>query len=283
MMKVALMMTTNTALEAENRKRAIQRKEMGEAYRKNQQYQAPKNPMLEALENLLSGKTEKDIHAADQAIKEQKGREEGVQPSNDQKEELRNPQVQAEIKKLEMTEKEVMAHENAHKAVGGSLTGAVSYSYTEGPDNKRYINGGEVPIHIKEGWTPEETLSIGERVKAAALAPAEPSPQDLRVAATATSLMQQATVEMARQQLEGRTAEEERLFADEDLTVELPERFLRNFDKLDATQTSLFSGDLKKILQQRSFQLANSRYSKHMAMVKNDYRSFDEPSFSRTA
>ena len=56
-MKIAQLMT-GTNLDLENRKRAIQRREMGDIYKKNAQYQAKKNPMLKVLENLLSGKTE---------------------------------------------------------------------------------------------------------------------------------------------------------------------------------------------------------------------------------
>ncbi|WP_404427495.1 hypothetical protein LG296_03900 [Ureibacillus chungkukjangi] len=46
----------------EERKRAIQRKEANDAYKKNAIYtQAKKNPMLKILEDLLSGKTEKEL------------------------------------------------------------------------------------------------------------------------------------------------------------------------------------------------------------------------------
>lgn len=44
------------------RKRSLQRKEVADTYKKNASYtQANKNPMLEILNNLISGKTEKDI------------------------------------------------------------------------------------------------------------------------------------------------------------------------------------------------------------------------------
>lgn len=187
-MKIAQLMT-GTNLDLENRRRALQRREMGDVYKKNAQYQAKKNPMLEVLENLLSGKTEKDLHAADQANREfgTSTNEQEKSFVEQQKQKLEQPEEKAEIKELELTEKEVIAHEQAHKAVGGSVTGPITYTHTEGPDGKRYINGGEVSINTKEGSTPEETLEILEKVKAAALAPAEPSPQDLRVATSATA------------------------------------------------------------------------------------------------
>lgn len=280
-MKIAQLMT-RTNQDLENRKHVIQRREVGDAYKKNAQYQAKKNPMLEVLENLLSGKTEKDLHAADQAK-----REFGTPPSEQdkssveqQKEKLEQPEVKAEIKALELTEKEVIVHEQAHKAVGGNVTGPITYTHTEGPDGKRYINGGEVAINVKEGSTPEETLKILEKVKAAALAPAEPSPQDLRVAASATAQIQQTRAEMTKQNVE----EEVEPFAGVDTNVEVPERFMNNFEERDATQgTLLFGRELESLLYESTFKKASMKYSNHIDMVKNGYRPFDEPTFSKTA
>lgn len=271
-MKIAhLMIGTNQDLE--NRKRALQRREAGDIYKKNAQYQAKKNPMLEVLENLLSGKTEKDLHAADQAK-----REFGTPASEQDK--LEQPEVKAEIKELELTEKEVIVHEQAHKAVGGHVTGPITYTHTEGPGGKRYIDGGEVAINVKEGSTPEETLKILEKVKAAALAPADPSPQDLRVAASATAQIQQTRAEMTKQTVE----EEIEPFAGVDTNVEVPERFMNNFEERDATQgTLLFGRELENLLYERTFKKASTEYSHHIDMVKNGYRPFDEPTFSQTA
>ena len=100
------------------------------------------------------------------------------------------------INQLKTIEKKVVAHEMAHKSVGGELAGPVHYKYAIGPDGKRYIVGGEVPIKIKEGKTPEETLKIAQKIKAAALAPANPSPQDLKVAAQATLMEVKAKLDM---------------------------------------------------------------------------------------
>lgn len=286
-MKIAQLMT-GTNLDLENRKRALQRREMGDAYKKNAQYQSKKNPMLEALENLLSGKTEKDLHAADQAK-----RESGAPPSEQEKsfveqqqQKLEQPEVKAEINELKLTEKEVIAHEQAHKAVGGSVTGPVTYTHTEGPDGKRYIAGGEVSINTKEGSTPEETLRILEKVKAAALAPAEPSAQDLRVAASATAQIQQTRAEITNQNVEQLLTDEEEVepFAGVNTNVEVPERFMNNFEERDATQGTLLLGrDLERLLYERTFKKASMKYSSHIEMVKNGYRSFDEPTFSKIA
>ncbi|MGE7983081.1 hypothetical protein [Solibacillus sp. NPDC093137] len=54
--------------ELDDRKRSQLRKEAGEAYKKHAQYTDPsKNPLLKVLENLLSGKTEKDLLTQDNA------------------------------------------------------------------------------------------------------------------------------------------------------------------------------------------------------------------------
>ena len=55
-----------------------------------------------------------------------------------------------------------------------------------GPDGNRYAIGGEVSIDVAPvDGDPEATIAKMEIVKAAALAPAEPSAQDRKVAAIA--------------------------------------------------------------------------------------------------
>ena len=105
---------------------------------------------------------------------------------------LEDPSVKAEIARLKAVEAKVKAHEAAHKAAGGAMTGAVSYTYTQGPDGKRYISGGEVSIDTSGGNTPSETITRMEAVRRAALAPADPSSQDRAVAAAAEARIQQA-------------------------------------------------------------------------------------------
>lgn len=122
--------------------------------------------------------------------------EEANQNSKSDKE--REQKIQQEVQKLRAIEEKVKAHERAHKAAGGQFTGAVSYTYTTGPDGKRYISGGEVPIQIVQGKTPDETIRNMEIVKRAALAPADPSPQDRAVAAQASQIEQQARIEKSR-------------------------------------------------------------------------------------
>jgi hypothetical protein len=104
--------------------------------------------------------------------------------------------------KLKAIERDVIAHEAAHKAVGGQYAGPVSYTYATAPDGTRYIVGGEVSISAPEGRTPEETIRIMEQVKRAALAPGSPSPQDIQVAAAASAAQMRARAELAKQEAE---------------------------------------------------------------------------------
>jgi hypothetical protein len=90
---------------------------------------------------------------------------------------LEDPQVQQVVAKLKQTEEKVKAHEAAHKAVGGNLASSASYSYTQGPDGRSYITGGEVQIDMSTGRTPQETISKMQQVIRAALAPADPMRQ----------------------------------------------------------------------------------------------------------
>lgn len=94
------------------------------------------------------------------------------------------------ISKLKIREREVIAHEQAHKSVGGQFSGAMNYSYTTGPDGRRYVSGGEVGISIPGGKPSEKLIQDLKQVKRAALAPAKPSGQDMSVASSAESKIQ---------------------------------------------------------------------------------------------
>ncbi len=111
------------------------------------------------------------------------------------------PQERQQVAKLQARDTEVKAHEAAHKAAGGGLAGSASFEYQKGPDGKMYAVGGEVPISFKKGSTPEETIANARQVRAAALAPANPSPQDFKVASSATMMELKAQQEKIKEQL----------------------------------------------------------------------------------
>ena len=110
---------------------------------------------------------------------------------------------QRQVAELAERDREVRAHEMAHVAAGaGLVTRGASYTYQTGLDGKRYAIGGEVGIDTSPGRSPEESLSKAERIRAAALAPAEPSGQDRQVAAQASRMASDARMEIARREFE---------------------------------------------------------------------------------
>lgn len=107
------------------------------------------------------------------------------------------------VRELAAIDANVRAHEAAHIGAGaGVVSGGATFGYTRGPDGKMYATSGEVPISMKEGRTPEETIQNARQIVSAAMAPADPSPQDYKVAASATQMEIQARSEQAREQTE---------------------------------------------------------------------------------
>lgn len=110
------------------------------------------------------------------------------------------PEQEAQVEKLQKRDEQVRAHEAAHIAAGGGVvTGGASFTYQTGPDGRSYAIGGEVPIDASTESSPEATIAKMQKVRTAALAPVDPSPQDYKVAATATLLEMQARVELMQE------------------------------------------------------------------------------------
>ncbi len=147
----------------------------------------------------LSGQAIQTLQAADPSADTGEEGEKGAdgQPGGDLSEE--EEQV---VQQLKARDQEVRAHEAAHAAAGGQYAGAPTYTYTQGPDGRRYATGGEVSIDLSPGRTPEETAQKADQIRAAALAPADPSGQDRAVAAAAAKMKLEAQAEVAKQQQE---------------------------------------------------------------------------------
>jgi hypothetical protein len=132
---------------------------------------------------------------------EQEGEEESTDPSGLTEEE------RAQVDELKQTDRKVRAHEQAHAAAGGAYASSPSYEYENGPDGNRYAIGGEVSIDVSPvSGDPEATIQKMEVVKRAALAPAEPSPQDRAVAAQADQTRLKAQAELREQRAEEQQA-----------------------------------------------------------------------------
>ncbi|MBN1536147.1 MAG: hypothetical protein JW908_05395 [Anaerolineales bacterium] len=108
-----------------------------------------------------------------------------------------------EVKELKTIDRKVRAHEQAHMAAGGNLVRkGASYEYATGPDGKRYAVGGEVSIDTSEvPGDPQGTILKAERIRRAALAPADPSAQDRAVAAEAATMAFKARMALNEQSM----------------------------------------------------------------------------------
>jgi hypothetical protein len=118
-----------------------------------------------------------------------------------------DPQEQQKVQELKLRDQEVRIHEAAHAAVGGQHAGTPTLEYATGPDGKRYAVAGAVIIDLSKGAGPQETIAKMEQIRAAALAPAQPSAQDRRVAARATQIAAQARMELRTEQSSTRSTE----------------------------------------------------------------------------
>ena len=130
----------------------------------------------------------------------QNNRGKDIIEENDSKNPLANdellPEQKKQVEELKQIERKVEAHEQAHKSVGGEFAGSMSYSYTQGPDGRRYKTGGEVSISIPSDDDPQKMIAQLMQVKRAALAPSDPSPQDIKVAGMVDGKLQVARAKL---------------------------------------------------------------------------------------
>ncbi|EAI3940388.1 hypothetical protein F1Q43_01020 [Campylobacter coli] len=163
--------------------------------------------------------------------------------------ELTIQQVQ-QVRELQSIDRNVKAHEAAHQAAGGGLAGAASFSYTRGPDNQMYATAGEVPIRMQKGRTPEETIANARQVVTAAMAPADPSPQDYKVAANALKMEFEARAEATKLKAqEAQEKKEENEEKQENLDINNQDS-KDNFEETQANKD--FKNFIGKIYQQNS-------------------------------
>ncbi|KOS59773.1 hypothetical protein FJQ98_02695 [Lysinibacillus agricola] len=238
-----------------NRKKILQRKQAGDAYRKNAQYFLPKkNPVLLELENLLLGHTDQELY-------------------EQQKEESKEvtPQQQAIIQDLQQTKKNVLAHEQMQKPDALETT---SYLQLEHLDE-------EVPTVVDANA--KETLQILEQVRNAALEPAQPSPQDLRVAASANAQIQHMQLQLNGQEVDPSELDDsEPAFVREGIEVKVPERFSKEL-KMDPFADTIFGKRYEEAYKARTFKYASEKYATHIQMADDGYRQGNDSMFSMIA
>lgn len=106
-----------------------------------------------------------------------------------------------QLDELQRRDREVRAHEAAHKAAAGGLAaGSPQFETVRGPDGRSYAVGGEVRISSRSGGNPLARLRQAEQVQRAALAPADPSTTDRQVAARAAADAAAARRELASEE-----------------------------------------------------------------------------------
>lgn len=116
------------------------------------------------------------------------------------------PEQEKQVAELRDRDREVRAHEQAHKAAGGQYAGAPSYEFQTGPDGKRYAVGGSVPIDTSPvAGDPEATIRKMDQIRRAANAPAQPSGADRAIASQAARTQAEARAELARERTESLT------------------------------------------------------------------------------
>jgi bacterioferritin-associated ferredoxin len=96
----------------------------------------------------------------------------------------------------------IMAHEQAHASAAGGFGGGIHIEY----DSNGIAVAGHVPVRMPalDPSAPDKAISAGRQVRAAALAPIDPSGADLGVAAAASAieaqgqvLLKQKTIQLA--------------------------------------------------------------------------------------
>ncbi len=97
------------------------------------------------------------------------------------------PEQEKQVQQLKAADQNVRTHEQAHLSAGGGLVhGGASFKTITGPDGKQYAIEGEVSIDSTvDSKNPDASIAKMQQVRRAALAPADPSPQDRAVAAAA--------------------------------------------------------------------------------------------------
>jgi SprA-related family len=157
-----------------------------------------------AVAGSAEGKSAEAISTEDQA----EGKSETNSPAAKGQE--LTPDERQMVAELQLRDREVRAHEAAHKAAGGAAVGGASYTYQQGPDGRQYAIGGEVPVDLSTGGgSPEAVIAKMEQVRAAALAPGDPSSQDHAVAAAADAIAAQARRDLQKAESETAKADEQ--------------------------------------------------------------------------
>ena len=196
-----------TSAETMTQVQAFQSQELQSNGDKNTHLNTAEAPLLYGVDGRLTS------HASTGDSSERENNSIGSPDERQAKQALKSKEeLQSEVEKQEVVrelaarDREVRMHEQAHASAGGAYAGAPKYQFERGPDGVSYAVGGEVAIDVGAAATPEQTIAKAQIIRRAALAPAEPSPQDRQVAQESIRMEAAARQEL---QTEIRADEEE--------------------------------------------------------------------------
>lgn len=187
-----------------------------------------------------------------------------------------------EVQKLKERDTEVRQHEQAHLAAAGQYAkGGAQYDFQTGPDEKQYAVGGEVNIDTSPiSGDPSATIAKAQVIKSAAMAPAEPSAQDNRVAADAAKMEAKAKADLAKE-----NQEKTQGTTDGDINKSPSEETpLASNPEQNAELNTDPNMDNKKTTAQRNAQQnAANQYSQSYQAFSPGHTNFSRPAFSMSA
>jgi len=213
-------------------------------------------PNQDSEQQRVSGSTDRSVQARDQ------------QSNSGSKQQEQLQKEQKQIDELAAADRAVHAHEQAHAAVAGQYAGTTTYQFVKGPDGVSYAVGGEVSIDTSPiPNDPEATLHKAEQIRLAADAPADPSPQDRRVAAEAATMEDQARAQLAAQK--NQTAQQTQQQVDDKAKAQ----------KADAEKQAAAQDDLQQAAKQedakRQAELDRSSADRLAILNKSAQSTFD--------
>lgn len=181
---------------------------------------------------------------------------------------VRVQQEQKVVDELATTDRAVRSHEQAHAAVAGQYAGTTTYSFVRGPDGVSYAVGGEVSIDSSPVPNdPEATIRKAQQIRMAANAPADPSPQDRRVAAQAASLENQARAQLAVKKAEELQQAQQK--SDTKASAQKTE------DEQQAAKEDELRTDVKHEEEKQQTELTRSNQERSAILAKSARTTFD--------
>jgi hypothetical protein len=191
---------------------------------------------------------------------------------------------QRQIESMKERDQEVRTHEQAHATIGGQYAGSPQYDFQRGPDGQRYAIDGEVSIDVSTENTPQQTIRKMQQVRAAALAPAEPSPQDLQVAAEASRIAFEARSKLAEERKEASAVSPEEGDSPSRVASEVPtleEIVENNQPQIPTRKLDELAADEDSYSQQssgrRSLQIDSEQMQQRNTVIASFYKNVAVP------